>query len=135
MKQISLVTDTHPLTRYLLRKHNKLSKKVLEVFRMADAGEARIYVPTPVVWEMMILCKKRKITPVAPFSVWIGELLARPGFQMLPLEQEDFVIALDLAFTTDELDALIVANAIRLGGSLITNDSVLHEAKPCKLFW
>jgi PIN domain nuclease of toxin-antitoxin system len=135
LKQLTLVTDTHPLVWYLLNKHIKLSKKVLEAFRTADNGDIEILVPSAVVWEMMILCKRRRIAPAISFSVWLTDLFKRPGFQMIIAEPEDFVIAKDLTFSSDEFDTMIVSNALRLDANLITNDGLLHEVRPCKLYW
>lgn len=80
------VTDTHPLVWYSTEKHNQLSRKVLSAFQKAESAETLIYVPAVVFREIALLKNLRKIKLKEQFDRWADGLLAKQGFDIIPLE-------------------------------------------------
>ena len=64
------VTDTHPLIYYFTQTHSKLSRRTLRTFEQAERGEAFIYVPAVVLWEVSILEKNGEIRLNEPYEDW-----------------------------------------------------------------
>lgn len=132
----AFVTDTHPLIRYFCGSKSKLSRKVQRVFD--DAVEKRdkaIYVPATVLWEISYLIKNGKIRLSLPFEDWINTLFKNPMIISLPFDDQTVIHYHNLSFGTDPFDRAITASAIQLKLPLITNDTLIHECKPCELFW
>ena len=130
-----LISDTHPVVWYALKKHRKLSSRVRRAFDAAISGQGAIYVPSIVVFEVSLLMKKDRIKPPVSFDRWVAELFANPGIYPLHFEESDSVISHGLSFTDDPFDTMIVASALRLDCPLITNDSLIHEKHPCEIIW
>lgn len=132
----AFVTDTHPLIRYFCGNKSKLSRKVQRVFDDAVLKKTKaIYVPATVLWEMSLLIKDGEIRLSLPFDDWITALFKNPMVISLPFDEQTAVHYHSLSFGTDPFDRAIAASAIQLQLPLITNDSVIHEHKPCDLFW
>lgn len=136
MSALSLVTDTHPLLNFLCGGSKKLSKKVEQAFHDAIVEQTTtIYIPATVLWETSVLLQKGAIALKAPFDDWVEALFSYPALICHPVDEQTIVLSHDLRFHADPFDKAIVASALQLGLPLITNDSIMHEAKPCTLFW
>ncbi len=57
------------------------------------------------------------------------------AISILDLETADILKTNELTFSRDPFDVLIVAMALRVDCPLITADKVIHEQKPCEIFW
>lgn len=130
-----LVTDTHPLIWYLAGNTSHLTVKVRSVFDRAVAGEAAIYVPTVVLWELSLLLKAGKVRLTVALDDYVSERFFARAIHLVDLLPEDVLRAHALAFSSDPFDTMIVAVAQRLECPLITRDSVIHGTAPCPLFW
>lgn len=53
----------------------------------------------------------------------------------LPFDEQTAIHYHKLSFSSDPFDKAIVASAMQLELPLITNDALIHERKPCELFW
>lgn len=135
MKPSVLVTDTHPLLWYCDKQFRKLAARVKSAFDKAADGEVALFVPTVVLWEIAMLARVGKIELPVSFATWQRQIFSAPTVNALSIEAEDTLTANDLTFTRDPFDALIVATAIRMQCPLITKDSLIHDNKPCELFW
>ena len=129
------VTDTHPLLNYWCNQRRKLSKRVLSVFESARAEQAVIYVPAYVFVEIAQLLRKNVIKLNQPLSVWATTLFTCRGYRLVPFDLPIVLEYESLLFSKDPADSLIVATAICLDLQLITNDSVIRDTKPCRIFW
>ena len=130
------VTDTHPLTGYFCGQRSKLSRKVIRAFEDATNNKTKvIYVPATVLWEISILINKGAIELRLPFSDWVSTMFKHPMLLPVPFDEQTAVQYHQLSFTSDPFDKAIVAAALQLDLPLITNDGVIHDKKPCKLFW
>jgi PIN domain nuclease of toxin-antitoxin system len=132
----ALVADTHPLLHYFCGAEKKLSKKVKRAFDDAVQNQTTtIYVPSVVVWEVSMLVHDGDIKLTVPFADWIQELFEYPTIVSHHFDENTVVQYHHIRFHADPFDKAIVAAALQLGLPLITNDSVMHRKKPCRLFW
>jgi PIN domain nuclease of toxin-antitoxin system len=129
------VTDTHPLVWFARGHQAKLSRKVLRVFRNAEQGQGLIYVPAVVLWEISILLKLSRVQLLEPFLQWSEFLLAKPGFELAPLEPRVIGESMQLGFNADPFDAAIAATAIVKDLPLITNDQDIANAGIVEIVW
>ncbi len=132
-----LVTDSHPLVWYILNSENrKLSKKVRTAFDDAVSGRQAIVIPSAVIWEISLNLKSGgSIQLGVSFSEFVERLSQITTFIEQPISNEIVAASHDLDFHDDPFDGLIVATAVVKELPLITNDSVIHRAKPCELYW
>lgn len=133
----ALVTDTHPLLHYFFNGGRKLSRKVKQAF--ADAIENRsriIYIPSHVTWEISMLIENNDIALSVAFSDWIEALFSNnPMLLAQPFDTDTVIYCHGLKFHNDPFDRAIVATALQLDLPLITNDNVMHNKKPCIIYW
>jgi PIN domain nuclease of toxin-antitoxin system len=108
---------------------------VLNVFESARADQSTIYVSSYVFVEIAQLLRKNVIKLNQPLSVWTKTLFTCRGYRLVPIDLPIVLEYESLLFSKDPADSLIVATAINLDLPLITNDSLIHKAAPCKLFW
>ena len=133
----AFVTDTHPLLHYFFDGGRKLSRKAKQVF--VDAIDHRIkiiYVPAPVIWEISMLVEDKDIELSGSFATWVKDLFLNNSMLLPQAFDNDTVIhGHGLKFHNDPFDRAIVASALQLDLPLITNDSVMHNKKPCAIYW
>src|ERR1700761_7068758 len=98
------VTDTHPLIWYSTGKHSQLSQKVLSAFEKADKHESLIYIPAVVFWEIALLENLAKIKLNQRFDRWADSLLAKKGFEIVPLETSIISDSIGYNFNNDSFD-------------------------------
>ena len=129
------VTDTHPLVWYTLNKHSSLSPKALAAFQAATQGQAFIYIPAVVLWEIAILERNGKIRLSGGFTRWSETLLHNSGFGIAPLEPGIIAQAVGYNFNNDPFDAVIAATAAELSLPLITKDMAITDSKQVEIYW
>lgn len=130
-----LVADTHPFVWYITAQFNKLPKKVKKAFDYAVEGRCAIFIPVIVLWELSILIKTGIIRPSVTIEEYVHEHFFAKAISVLDLETEDVLRSHGLAFSRDPFDVLIVAMTLRADCPLVTADGVIHDQKPCELFW
>lgn len=135
MTQTLLVTDTHPLVWYIAAEFNKLPKKVHQAFDDAVEGRRAIFIPTVVLWELSLLIKAKVVRPSVSLQEYVQEHFFGKAISILDIETEDILRSHGLNFSRDPFDALIVAMTLRVECPLITADGVIHDQRPCDLFW
>ena len=91
----------------------------------AENGEAFIFVPAPVLWEVSILDKAGHITLSKPFEPWVRDLLQKPCYDQIPLDAEIIDESRAYNFNNDIFDAAIVATARLRDVPLITEGDIL----------
>lgn len=131
----AFVTDTHPLVWYATNKYSSLSPKVLRAFQQADAGEAVIYVPPVVLWEVAILDRLGRIRLQDGFAHWSASLLNHAGFTEAVFDAALIRQAIAYNFNDDIFDAAIVATAVTLEFPLITKDVAISAANLAEIYW
>lgn len=133
---MAFVTDTHPLVYFEAGRHKKLSRKVLRVFREAEAGLELVFVPTIIFREIEVLRRKRKVQiREGTLTSWARRLFEYPGFLAQDLTLEIVLESVALTGLSDPMDSLIVATARCLELPLITKDTGIIESRLVPTFW
>lgn len=130
------VADTHPLLWNLFIP-KRLGRAAFAVFREVDRGNAKLYVPTIVVSEMLMVVEKSRIPNVTMQDLLdeISLMELSQYHQLLPLLPETAVASRTLTAIPDIFDRLIAAEALRLGLPLITHDSVITNSGSVSVVW
>jgi PIN domain nuclease of toxin-antitoxin system len=132
------VTDTHPLLWYLEQRYSKLSRRVKDIFDTAMVSQSTaLVIPTAVLWELSLIIKsdRQHFHFKLPYKDIMSHLFQIPTVIEEPITRNIVERSHELNFHRDPFDTMIVATALERGLPLITNDSVIHETKPCKLIW
>lgn len=129
------VTDTHSLIYYVTGHNAKLSRRPLRAFQQAERGDAYIYIPAVVLWEISRLEKEGEIRLNEPYEEWAESLLAHPGFECVPLDEEIIAEARHYGFNRDVFDAAIVATARLKDVPLISRDEAITDSKIVEICW
>jgi len=131
-----LVTDTHPVVYFFCDGGRRLSKKARKAFENAVTNnQTAIFVPAAVLWEMSMLVENNDISVNMPFDEWVDTLFSYPSINVWPFDHETVKVLHNVRYHSDPFDRAIVASALQLGLPLVSNDSKMHEANPCALYW
>src|SRR5262245_60068385 len=129
------VADTHSLVFYACGLTRKLSRKALRAFQHAERGEAFIYIPAVVLWEVSRLERAGEIKFNEPYESWAERLLAHACFECVPLDETIIAFARSYTFNRDVFDAAIVATAVLKEVPLITRDQEIVGSGVVKTWW
>jgi PIN domain nuclease of toxin-antitoxin system len=130
----SAVADTHALMMHIAARP-ALGARAGTYFRAADSGNALVFIPVAVVWEVAFLSRAGRVDLRRTPSVFFNELFLNPSYQPLDLTLEQVFAADAARFNRDPFDALIVAAAQVLGLPLITRDADIIASKAVKVLW
>jgi PIN domain nuclease of toxin-antitoxin system len=120
---------------YAANQKAKLSKKALRLFENVWANQALIYVPAPVLWEIVLLIKAGQIRLPQPFAQWAAALGSQPGFEIVLLDASILETALNVRINGDPFDEVIVATALTVDLPLITKDAAITDSEMVKVIW
>lgn len=126
------IVDAHALYWYISHPE-RLSPAAQAVFRLAEAGLARIVVPAIVVAEVYFLTVKRP--PALLPSQLLQHLDALYGFALSALGKPQLEVMDTLADVPELHDRLIAADALIHNAPIITRDVSLHRAKSIRAIW
>ena len=82
-----------------------------------------------------MLIQNRDIEINKPFAQWMDALFSYSTINPLAFDYDTVKTFHEVQYHSDPFDRAIVASAIQMELPLITNDSKMHEFKPCRLFW
>ena len=128
------MTDAHPLVWYASGRLAKLSRKALRAFNAASRGDALIYVPAFVFWEIGLLLKIGRISLQESYRDWAEHLVAQPGFDVAPFTVDVTSEAFRYPFD-DPFDSVITATAKVMDLALITRDQDISESGLVDIHW
>ena len=128
------VVDTHALL-FHAAGHRRLGPRARAHLHAAERGQALVYVPAPVIWEIGLLARVVRITLHRPLRVFCEELFSNPAFQPVDLTPAQIYLADEFRFTRDPFDGLICAVARDLDLPLLTRDAAIQEAGVVKVVW
>lgn len=116
-----LVLDTHILLWAALEP-----ERIAPGARAAiEDGENEVFVSAISGWEIAIKQSIGKLALVRPAEVWLPDVIARTGFEAMPVELGAALRVRDLPFHhRDPFDRLLVAQAIHEGLTIVTRDAV-----------
>lgn len=127
------VTDTHPLIHHAAGRGLGASSQAL--FTAAENGDAHIYVPAAVIWELTLLARAGRINLRRTAGAFFTDLFTNPAYQPYGLTPEQVFAADELRFNRDPFDALIVAAAQDIGLPLLTRDRDIVESHAVRTIW
>lgn len=127
------VTDTHALLYHAAGRG--LGVKAAALYTAAEAGEAQIYVPMAVIWEVTLLARAGKINLRRTTRAFFTDLFTNPAYQPFDLRSSQVFTADALRFNRDPFDALIVAAAQEMELPLITGDEEIVAANVVRTIW
>lgn len=127
------VTDTHALLYHAAGRG--LGPKAAAHFAAAEAGEAQIYVPMAVIWEVTLLARAGKINLRRNTRAFFTDLFTNGAYQPIDLTAEQIFSADELRFNRDPFDALIVAAAVSLQLPLLSRDTEIQASGAVTLVW
>lgn len=95
---------------------------IARIEQASDAGAVRVAAIS--IWEVAMLEARGRLRLALEIDEWIGQALAAPGTQLVPLSLE---IAVDSSRLPgdpvgDPADRLLIATARRIGATLVTCD-------------
>jgi PIN domain nuclease of toxin-antitoxin system len=128
------VTDTHPLL-FHAAGNRALGPRAARLFEGAERGQALIYVPAIVMWEVAMLARLSRVSLRRPVRAFFDDLFSNSAFQPVDLTPEQAFVADDLRFTRDPFDALICAAARTLDLPLITRDAAIRASGSVSVVW
>lgn len=127
------VTDTHALLYHAAGRG--LGPTAAAQFAAAEAGDAQIYVPMAVIWEVTLLARAGRINLRRTTRAFFTDLFTNPAYQPLELTADQVFAADELRFNRDPFDALIVAAAQTLQLPLLSRDTEIQASGAVKMLW
>jgi len=127
------VTDTHALLYHAAGRG--LGPRAAAHFAAAEAGEAQVYLPMAVIWEVTLLARAGKINLRRTTRAFFTDLFTNAAYQPIDLTAEQIFSADELRFNRDPFDALIVAAALSLQLPLLSRDTEIQASGAVKLVW
>jgi PIN domain nuclease of toxin-antitoxin system len=128
------VTDTHPLLFHAAGAQ-RLSNRAARHFAACEAGEAILYVPAVVIWEVALLARGGRINLRRPVRAFCDDLFSNPAYQPYDLTPDQIYAADDMRFTRDPFDVLICGAAAALDLPLLTRDAQIRAAGVVRVVW
>ena len=127
------VSDTHALLHHAAGRG--LGPLAAALFAAAEKGEAQIYVPLAVIWEVTQLARAGTINLRRTSGAFFTDLFTNPAYQPYDLTPRQVFAADELRFNRDPFDALIVAAAQELDLPLVTADATIAAAAIVRTVW
>jgi PIN domain nuclease of toxin-antitoxin system len=128
------VTDTHPLL-FHAAGGQRLGNRAARHFAACEAGEAILYVPAVVIWEVALLARGGRINLRRPVRAFCDDLFSNPAYQPYDLTPDQIYAADDMRFTRDPFDVLICGAAAALDLPLLTRDAQIRAAGVVRVVW
>jgi PIN domain nuclease of toxin-antitoxin system len=100
-----------------------------------ERGEAVLYVPAAVVWEVSLLARGARVNLRRTPRAFFADLFSSPAYQPYDLTAPQIFDADELRINRDPFDALICAAARDLGLPLLTRDTAITESGVVAVLW
>jgi len=128
------VADTHAVL-YHAGASRRLGRRAAAHFARAEAGEAIIYVPVAVIWEVTLLARAGRFNLRRAPRDFFSDLFSNPAYQPYDLTMTQVLDADELRINRDPFDALICAAARGLSLPLMTRDTAIEESGAVRVLW
>jgi len=125
-----IVLDTHAWV-WFAADNRLLSDAAIDAIQDAD----RIGVSAISVWEVGMLCAKRRLQVAPDVRQGVDAALALDRVELLPLSPEVAVLSTKLALHGDPADRIIVATAQVAGAQLVTKDERIQQSGLVPSIW
>lgn len=132
---MDFVTDTHPLI-WALFAQKRLSPRVRTIFERATQGENRIFIPTIVIAESIMVVERGRVkSTIVELLQTFRTMQDTNTLLFQDLDPEMVIASHSLISIPDIFDRLVVAEARQLGLPLITCDTVITAANVVTTVW
>jgi PIN domain nuclease of toxin-antitoxin system len=130
------VTDTHALLWHLSDDPD-LSAAARDTFRLADTGQAEIFIPSLVLVEIVYLIERRRVPPEAIDRIIHLPELPGSHYHPAPLDTQvvEAMRRVPREAVPDMPDRIIAATALALGLPLITRDARITASGVVACVW
>ena len=128
------VADTHALL-YHAGASRRLGRRAAAHFARAEAGEALVYVPAAVIWEVTLLARAGRFNLGRAPREFFGDLFSNPAYQPYDLTMTQVLDADELRINRDPFDALICAAARDLSLPVMTRDTDIEGSGAVRVLW
>jgi PIN domain nuclease of toxin-antitoxin system len=128
------VSDTHSLVYHILNKKSGFGKNAKRIFLHAESSQTVVFVPSIVLWEVVLLMESGRLRLYQSFEHWCRGLQNHSGFNIIALDWLDVNEARSVSIS-DPFDRLIVGTALRLDMPLITRDQQIVESGLVETIW
>lgn len=130
------VADTHAVL-YYAGASRRLGRRAAALFARAEEGNAIVYVPAAVVWEVSLLARAGRFNLRRSARDFFDDLFSNPAYQPHDLTLAQVLDADELHGTVnrDPFDALICAAARSLSLPLMTRDTEIERSGVVKIVW
>ena len=128
------VTDTHPLL-FHAAGGKRLGTRASRHFAACEAGQAILYVPVVVIWEIAVLARGGRINLRRSVRTFCDDLFSNPAYQPYDVTPDQIFAADEMRFTRDPFDGLVCAAATVLGLPLVTRDAQIRASGVVKVIW
>lgn len=121
---MKLLLDTHVLL-WAATEPDRLSPSAREAL---EDGAQEVLVSAVTCWEIAIKQSLGKLDLARPAEIWVPEVIARTGFDVLPVDLASALRVRSLPWHhRDPFDRLLIAQALEGGYSLVTHDDVIAQ--------
>jgi PIN domain nuclease of toxin-antitoxin system len=128
------VTDTHAFLFHAAGT-GLLGPRARKHFAAAENGQALVYVPMAVIWEVTLLARGGRINLRRPVRGFFADLLTNPAYQPYDLDADQVFDADEIRINRDPFDALVCAAARALELPLITRDGDIRGSGAVRVIW
>lgn len=130
------VTDTHALYWHLTESP-QISETASEIFKQADEGLHRIFIPGIILIEIVYLVEKGRILKTSFETILNLINIPEGSYKIAPLDDKTARTMMSVPRTQipDMPDRIIVATAKSLKLPLLTRDGKIIEAKAVPTIW
>jgi PIN domain nuclease of toxin-antitoxin system len=126
------LADTVAIVRHL-RQHPALGRQASNILHEADHGLHRIYLSAITLMEVLYLWEAGRI------DLHLGELIVivsrSRNYQVVPLDTNVILAAVDIDDVPELHDRVIVATARYLGVPILTGDRVIAASQYVQTIW
>lgn len=130
----TFVTDTHPLV-FHAAGGKRLGRAAARIFRAAEDGEALVFVPAVVLWEIGLLARRGRIRLGRTLAEFAADLFSNPSYQAVDVSRQHVCLADERRPNEDPFDGLICAVAMELKLPLLTADAEIEASGLVKTVW
>lgn len=130
------VADTHALL-YYAGGSQRLGRRAAALFARADEGNAIIYIPAAVAWEVTLLARVGRFNLRRSSREFFDDLYSNAAYQPHDLTLEQVLDADELrgGLNRDPFDGLICAAARSLSLPLLTRDADIERSGAVRVVW
>jgi PIN domain nuclease of toxin-antitoxin system len=128
-----ILLDTHAWI-WWVDSASQLSQPARDAIDAAALDHA-IYISSISAWEVALLVRKGRLQLTMNVDDWIAHTEALPFVTFVPVNNRIAIKSVSLPIHSDPADRMIIATAISLGVTIVTQDSKISAYAPVQTVW